>query len=204
MRSTQHIICPRTPVAPIQVMTLESGWKRLADQAQISPVASSAPAVFCTENFLVGTMQPTASSLDDYLLPVDAALSFTDGGVLLLSQREANGMLLAFARSHERLDTTERSIQPKLIHLSYTCSEQGGERISRNPFMCEATRACGKLKCEALAKIWVFGGITTIPDDGRDAVKSFIKGKWSAVKHIVAARGHAHLLPRSDLERLST
>lgn len=195
----------RTPPARKQVVPLESAWKRLTGEAQIAPTSISAPMVFCTRNFLVGTMQSEMSSLDDYLRPVDAALAFTDGRMLLLSEREANGVLLALARSRETGgSTTGGSTQPKLIHLSYAGSEPGGERISTNPLMREATREHGTLRRAALARIWVFGGITTIPADGRDAVKTFIKGKWSAVKHIVAARGHGHMLPRSDLERLLT
>lgn len=187
-------------------MPLESAWKCLTNEAQISPIGSSAratPTVFCTENFLVGTSQPSKSSLDDYLRPVDAALAFADGSLLLLSEREANGVMLALGRDRT-LPGNTRGSQPKLIHLSYAGSEPGEERISTNPLMREATQERGALRCAALARIWVFGGITTIPKDGRDAVKTLIKGKLAAVKHIVAARGHGHMLPRSDLERLLT
>lgn len=189
-----------------QAMSLESAWKSLTKEAHISSLGSSAPNVFCTPNFLVGIAESTAS-LDDYLRPVDAALAFANGDMLLLSEREANGVLLAVARSRDRGQTATLK-QPNLIHLSYAGSEQGGQRMSTNPLMREAVsharRGRGTQRCAALARIWVFGGTTTIPDDGRDAVKVLVKGKRSAVKHIVAARGYAHMLHRSVLDILMT
>lgn len=172
----------------------------------MTSVGLSAREVYCTRNFLLG-FAGRETSLDDYLRPVDAALAFADGGILLLSEREANGVLLALTRIRDRGDT-ESSTQPRVVHLSYARSEQGEARTRTNPLMREAVlrtrRDHGTLSCASLARIWVFGGITTIPDDGRDAVKALIKGKRLAVRHIVAARGHGHMLPRSDLERLLT
>jgi len=55
-----------------------------------------------------------------------------------------------------------------------------------------------------LASIWVFGGITDIPEHAKDAVKTLIKGGKLAIEHIVTMRGHGKLLPMSDLEALLT
>lgn len=162
--------------------------------------------VFCTSNFLFAVANHS-TSLDDYLRPVDAALEFTSGEMVLLSDREANGILLAQSRSSSKplasLGGQPSSVAPKLIHLSYTTSEENETRIETNPLMRAAKRQTNAADT-TLATVWVFSGWTTIPEHAKADVRTFIKGGRSAVGHIVAARGHGHLLPRSDLERLLT
>lgn len=186
-------------------MSLASAWGQLAEEAQISSVGSSVKKLFCTRNFLFGTANVSRmSSIDDYLRPVDAALVFGNGDMMLLSERETNGVLLALARSRGQGDTARPTA--KLVHLSYAGVEEGEPRIGKNPLMRDAVLHTRKgnegLSCAALARVWVFGGITTIPVEGREAVEGLVKGKRLAVRHIVAARDHMHMLPRSDLERL--
>lgn len=153
-------------------------------------------------------MERFCSYLDDYLRPVDTALVFANGDMVLLSERETDGILLALSRSASQSFASLRSnilgnAQPKLVHLSYTTSAQNDPRIEANPLMREAKRYT-KASDTALATVWVFSGWTTIPEHAKEAVKAFIKGGKHAVEHIVAARGHGHMLPRSDLERLLT
>lgn len=194
-----------TPRTDKQAVPLARAWNRLAKEAQISSVGSSAKTVFCTRNFLFGTANfATMSSIDDYLRPVDSALVFTNGDMMVLSERETNGVLLALAKSRGQGDTARPTA--KLVHLSYAGVEEGESRINTNPLMRDAVLHTRKgheaLSCAALARIWVFGGTTTIPVEGREAVRGLVKGKRLAVRHIVAARDHMHMLPRSDLERL--
>lgn len=182
----------------------------------MSTVRPSAQNVVCTANFLFGAANRT-TSLDDYLRPVDAALALSSGEMVLLSDREADGVLLALSRSSSRsfasLGNCLSSTPPKLVHLSYTTSEQNEPRIKTNPLMRAAKchtqaqrlrRTQTKAANTALPAVWVFSGWTTIPDHAKDAVKAFVKGERHAVEHMVAVRGHGHLLPRSDLERLLT
>lgn len=160
--------------------------------------------MFCTRNFFFATAScRKRGSLDDYLRPVDSALAFPNGDLLLLSEREANGVQLAHATSNARGAPPSHA---KLVHLSYAGSERGDPRLGTNTLMRDAVTFTRRTReprsCEALACIWVFGGITTIPNDGRAAVKNLVQGQRVAVRHIVASRGHEHTLPRSDLERL--
>ncbi|CAN0036131.1 unnamed protein product, partial [Scytosiphon promiscuus] len=188
------------------VMSLASAWEHLAADAFIARVRSAAKTVFCTPNFFLAiSLHSRRGSLDDYLRPVDSALAFPNGDLLLLSEREANGVLLALARGGCSLPNAP---QAKLIHLSYAGSERGDPRMKTNPLMRDAVthtrQSRAAQSCGALACIWVFGGTTTIPSDGRAAVKDLVKGQRVAVRHIVASRGHEQMLPRSDLERLLT
>lgn len=159
--------------------------------------------VFCTHNFIFGTANgATASSLDGYLRPVDAVVVFANGQAILLSEREADGVLQAFSKSSGDKDLWVRT--PMLVHFSYTGSLSEEPRAATNPLMRIASRQMqgGPLSYEALASIWIFGGRTTIPPDGRDAVKDLVAGRRISVESIVAARGHQDMLPRSQLERL--
>ncbi|CAM9452387.1 unnamed protein product [Ectocarpus fasciculatus] len=97
---------------------------RLRQWIGISSAGSSAKTVSCTGNFLFGTAR--MSSIDDYLRPVDAVLVLANGDVTLLSEREANGVLLARGQR-----TTARPTA-KLVHLSYAGVEEGESRISTN------------------------------------------------------------------------
>lgn len=192
-------------------MPLEKAWRRLAAEAQLSVVGKG---VFCTSNFLFCTEERQhASSLGQYLCPVDAALVFDNGELLLLSDREADGFLLARSVSRHRVCGTASSTTPTLVHLSYTTSEQNDIRIADNPLMRDAKLGKQRQGLELvplpvrdndLASVWVFGGITDIPEHAKDAVKRLIKGGKLAIEHIVTMRGHEKLLPMSDLEALLT
>ena len=208
-------------------MPLAKAWGYLAAVAQMSTVrSSSVHEVFCTANFLFAVANHETSlpslgdylrpvpALDDYLRPVDAALLFATGEIVLLSEREADGVLLAQSRSSPQpsasLGKRPPSTAPKLIHLSYTASEQHEPRLETNPLMRAANRRAqghrGPTEAvdTALAIAWVFGGWTTVPEHAKSAVKALVKGGRHAVGHIVAVRGHGHMLPRSGLERLLT
>lgn len=201
-----------------QTIPLAEAWGYLTADAQMSAVRSSVHKVFCTANFLfaVSNHGASLSALDDYLRPVDAALVFASGEMVLLSERETDGILLAQSRSSSQpLASHGRnpsSAVPKLVHLSYTASEQHEPRLETNPLMRAAKRQTQvqravrstKAADTALAVVWVFSGWTTVPEHAKDAVKAFVKGGRHAVGHIVAVRGRGHMLPRSGLERLLT
>ncbi|CAM9657855.1 unnamed protein product, partial [Hapterophycus canaliculatus] len=197
-----------TSVGPLRttakVISLASAWEQLGVEASIDSTKTSAQAVFCTHNFF-NTIENNErrGSQDECLRPVDWALAFANGDVLLLSEREANGVLLARGESNDRM-APEMSTPSALIHLSYAGSAQRGPALNTNTLMRDIIQDRGAQICAALSGIWVFGGITNIPKDGREAVKSLIKGGRAAIQYIVACRDHGHMLPRSDLERLLT
>eukprot|EP00752_Nemacystus_decipiens_P003638 g3353.t1 len=203
----------------VQITPLAEAWGgRLSADAQMSSVrSSSAHRVYCTLNFMLAVEVKTHDApLDDYLRPVDAALSFANGDVVLLSEREADGILLATSKSSSQpvppVGTRPSCTGSKLIHLSYTISELDEPRLEKNPLMRATKRQTEvplvprptEVANAALEMVWVFGGWTTVPKHAKDAVKTLVKGGRHAVTHIVAVRGHAHMLPRSDLERLLT
>lgn len=142
--------------------------------------------------------------INDYLRPVDAALIFANGEMLLISEREADGVLQAMAESGSK--SAYSAEFPMLVHVSYTTSERDGEQVELNPLLKTAVTAMQKLSPQVtyptLARTWLFAGITTIPSDGQQEVKALVRGKSFAVRHLVAARGEERMLPRSDLERL--
>lgn len=202
-------------------------------EAQISTLDMPAQNAFCTGNFLFGVTGRTAA-LDDYLRPVDAALVFANGEMVLLSEREADGVLLALVCASSRsTDSPAPSTPPKLVHLSYTTSELNEPRVRANPLMRDAKlqgsprgdqrapsaggvsqivpdRGSGlgsapiAVHDTALASVWVFGGTTVIPAHARDAVKKFVRGQRLPVGHMLMVRGLEQALPRSDLDRLLT
>lgn len=176
--------------------------------------------VFCTRNFFHAIeTNGERGSHDEYLRPVDWGLAFANGDVLLLSEREANGVLLARGGCSGRVASATLT-PPTLIHLSYAGSAQRGPVLKRsirvsseitaqrdqalntNSLMRDIMRDGGARIYAALAGIWVFGGITTIPKGGREAVQNVVKGGRVAVQYIVTCRDRGHMLPRSDLERL--
>lgn len=182
-----------------QALPLASALRCLSAAAHIEPMRSRAVSrVFCTENFLFATS--VRRQLDDYLRPVDAILVFPNGNVLLLSEREADGVLRVLANGDGSIVP-----RPMLVHLSYTGSGADHEpvRFARNPLMRAAaiSRTVGET---TLVAIWLFGGRTSIPVCSREVVKRQVKGAVLAVRHLVAMQGQSHMLPRSDLERLLT
>eukprot|EP00903_Cladosiphon_okamuranus_P011180 g10551.t1 len=198
---------------PTRIIRLTDAWDSLTADSQIPALQSWEANIFCTANFLFGVANHT-TSLDDYLRPVDAALVFENGGMVLLSERETDGILLALSRSASRSSTScSSSALPKLVHLSYTQSEQDEPRIKTNPLMRAATnqthvhrpwRSHTNPAHLALPVVWVFGGFTAVPEHAKEAVKAFVEGGRHAVEHMMAVRGHGNMLPRSDLERVLT
>lgn len=183
-------------------MSLENVFECLPVEARVFSISSTAEEVFCSLNFLFGTgTLPATTRLDEFLRPVDAALIFKNGKMLLISDREANGVLQAASTMGNRTG----GVTTRLVHLAYTASDLEDEHIPYNPLMRRAvreTRQGESTSLPSLASVWVFGGRTGIPEDGRDAVQVLVKGQRSAVVHLLAMRGKQHLLPRSDLERL--
>lgn len=111
-------------------MSLATAWEQLDAEAFIESIRASAQAVFCTRNFFY-TIETDGKrgEQDEYLRPVDWALAFANGDMLLLSEREANGVLLARAWSNNRFGRTTLT-PPTLIHLSYAGSLQRGPALA--------------------------------------------------------------------------
>lgn len=176
---------------------MASALDHLSAVANIESVRSQAVSrVFCTKNFLFATS--LRSRVDDYLRPVDALLVFPNGNALLLSEREADGVLRVLANDNDSIVA-----RPTLVHLSYAGSvaDHEPERFGRNPLMRDGAIS-STVEESSLGAIWIFGGKTSIPAYSRESVKRLVNGAALAVRHLVAMQGQAHRLPRSDLERL--
>ena len=175
---------------------------RLSKESQIPSLNSSSLTVFCTGNFWRVMARMEGQNLDDYLRPVDAILVFENESLLLLSEREADRVLRAFATAKKEGRIMPDS--PKLMHFTYTgLSSEDEVRVDHNPLMKAAVLGTKRLgDSKSLASVWIFAGRTTIPERGRGAVEALIKGAGNAVRHLVASRGKKNMLPRSDLERL--
>lgn len=152
--------------------------------------------VFCTHNFFFAS--DTRGCLDDYMRPVDALLVFPSGQVLLLSERETDGVLRAM------LDADgERHSQTILFHVSYTTA--GMRPFEESPLkLPRGVQAGNALTYRTLASMWIFSGTTSIPPPGRGWVKALVRNRKIAVQSLLSMRGLDHVLPRSDLERLLT
>ncbi|CAM9957051.1 unnamed protein product, partial [Ectocarpus sp. 4 AP-2014] len=136
--SVLSVESPHQLPSSAKVMTLKKAWGCMTMEAQVSPLDLPAKNVFCTGNFLFGVTGRTAA-LDDYLRPVDAALVFANGEMVLLSEREADGVLLTLSCASSRsTDSPAPSTPPKLVHLSYTTSELNEPRVRANPLMHDA------------------------------------------------------------------
>lgn len=189
-----------------RILSLHVMVRHLSPEARVPSMLKPGSTVYCTPNFLFGTeIQDYANEwINDYLRPVDAALIFANGDMLLLSEREADGVLEAFSASESNSPYNAKF--PTLVHISYTTSEPDGKQIELNPLLKTAVTAMQKMSARAtysaLARIWVYSGITNIPSDGQQEVKALTRGESFAVRHLIAARGKERMLPRSDLERL--
>jgi hypothetical protein len=79
--------------------------------------------VFVTANFIATTAAATAARsgqcLSQYLRPVDSLLLFADGSVLLLSERENEGILEQLWKGSTSSSTSSSSSRPVLLSLSY-------------------------------------------------------------------------------------
>jgi hypothetical protein len=181
----------------------DAGAMRLADAvanhlrpAELAKIAWSSD-VWVTANFMRTLAPPDGASADDehddlslYQRPVDAMLRLPDGGVLLLSDREAETLLEAHWAAGKAAGC------PPLLHYSYACN-------ARDASLMAPDDDDAALSDEQAAALQLFNGETTL--DGEDRVAAATAMLRSAeargaALHLPVLRGNAHLLARSHLE----
>ncbi|CAN0482340.1 unnamed protein product, partial [Discosporangium mesarthrocarpum] len=143
---------------------------------------------YATRNFLVGIEGGVLHG--DYLRLVDAVLLFPSGETLLVSEREADGVLRRLLKE-DRFD---------------------GGRLSGLVFLNLSYAGCGNRPCwgrlqahldkTGLASLRLFSGKMAVPEYLREEFRALVGGRRAPVESLLALRGLLHMLPRSDVERL--
>lgn len=184
----------------------------LSTKTALNPVDQQTPPVYCTHNFFFASKERLdlgclgqsndRPCLDHHLRPLDALLLFPSKEVLLLSERETDGILRVMRDSREFCQGLEGL--PKLLHASYLRSSREGA-ASQNPLLSAAAteaRVRHSLTNSALASLWVFAGMTAIPEEDCKHVQALVKRRRMIVVRLLEMRGVEHMLPRSTLDRL--
>lgn len=196
-------------VLQVELLRLDIAMAQyLSTNEALDLVEKDASPVYYTRNFFASNERLDSGflgqpnnwlRLDDYLRPVDALLVFPSREVLLLSERETDGILRVMRDArHPRLG------YPKLLHVSYLRSSRD-EAVSQNPLLSAAAteaRVWQRVTNSALANLWVFAGTTAIPQEDHEAVQALVKGRRSKVLRLLEMRGVEQMMPRSILERL--
>lgn len=183
------------------------------------------PQVWVTHNFLHAACW--SHTANDYLRHVDPVLMLPSGEAVLLSEREADGVLRAMWHAPQRACYGSAGVrkgrqtrhQPTLLSLCY--AHQALATASRGRvLLAQAAQAEGAAGYDDLARAAtlaalvstrVFNGDTAYSGAegmapqvraGVDrALRALVRGRRAGVEALVGARGkHTHL-PRSDLER---
>ncbi len=180
--------------------------------------------VFCTANCLY-TTQPAmdaaaagaasrAGGLNDYLRPLDAALLLPSGEAVLLSEREADGLMEVLWGVGSGV-CNRGSGGAVLLSLPLTGLPVvlgGGGSGGRPPLAvalaADAARQPGGQPpawgpaARELVSMRLFGGAASYEGGGQAAeLAALVKGRRQAAEALVGARGLLPLFPRSDLER---
>ena len=184
----------------------DAGAMRLADAVanhlrppELATIAWS-PAVWVTANFIRTLAPPDGASADDehddlslYQRPVDAMLRLPDGGVLLLSDREAETLLEAHWAAGKAAG------RPPLLHHSYARDARDAALMA--PDNDDDDDAA--LPDELAAALQLFNGETTLGGEARVAAAVAMlpnaEARGAALR-LPVLRGNAHLLARSHLE----
>eukprot|EP01051_Picozoa_sp_SAG22_P001908 SAG22_NODE_79_length_21845_cov_17.798538_10_plen_1328_part_00 len=134
--------------------------------------------------------------LDLYLRVVDMVLQYSDGRLVLVSEREANG-ILAVIWKHVRGDTVTGEC-PSLVSLLHLRKGYIGQR---KPVMqIPASGQCHK-NMDAFIAAEVFNGASTFDtDEMKAAVRDVTSEAKEAPKKLLLMRGLYHTYDGSDLE----
>ena len=157
------------------------------------------PDVWVTANFMRTLAPPDGASADDkrddlslYQRPVDALLRLPDGGVLLLSDREAETLLADHWMAGGR-----GAGPPPLLHHTYARDARGASLIA------PGGGGAAALPDAHAAALQLLNGETTLGGEERVAAATAMLGSAQArgaALRLPVLRGNAHLLARSDLE----
>ena len=167
--------------------------------------------VFCTRNF-INTASRNFINKDEYLRIPDVILLWPiSGEVLLVSEREANGLVMAFWNHGEKT----RISGPILAHLAYSRPVAVTESAVRSGVPLGALAMLGGLGLStgggaqwmvpgppALTTLQIFAGETTLQSGAvraelRTLLPTGLAGQ--AAEALVSSRGLDSMMPHSDL-----
>lgn len=179
--------------------------------------------VYCTSNFLnTVTQPPGAACLNEYLRPLDAFLLFPQGDVVLLSERDAEGLLEVlwsqyYSSRPQHQQLPEDGNAPLLVHLCYATNtdRQGKLKVPRSsaPLLSSllllgsgqsAGASPSQLPWSAAQEVSMrlFNGETTFHSEAqRDHLRTLVYRKREVAEALVGMRGKHWAFLRSDLER---
>lgn len=211
-----------TALEATSVSDLDAGARcdSLADAVQQVLVPDSlgsmewSTQVWLTHNFLHAAALPLGSAGNDYLRHVDAVLLLPSGEIVLLSEREADGVVRAMRQAHAHanpLGPADRWLhhqQPALMHLPYmhhALATGTGRVMLAQAAHPVAAPSCAVLSdastVAALVSARVFNGDTVYGGLPSDDLEALVRGHKAEVEVLVGARGKSTHLPRSDVER---
>jgi hypothetical protein len=163
--------------------------------------------VYGTDNFFLTLegSEAASSNLEDYQRPVDVAIAFPGGELLLLSEREADQALSLFWGKGSPSQRASANVH--LVHLTYlkvAVQQAGG--AGTVPLALPPTPAA--LSTVNVAAAQLFAGDTTFlpPQFLHPEVLRFLDSQEAirAAKQLPYARGKAHNMEKSNLEALCT
>jgi hypothetical protein len=168
--------------------------------------------IFMTTNFRKTVASDAHDQVDRYRRPIDAALIFPETKqIMLLSEREANGVLPYFW-SHEIVASRQAAtMAPRVLFVNYAYlrdSPCAMEVPLVLPQGHSPYAMLGDTGQSALAVLQLFMGETAYPSEERlRALQDFLHYKCDGnrqelVDALVSSRGTVHTFTRSDLARL--
>ncbi|MEW5310745.1 MAG: hypothetical protein WDW38_002512 [Sanguina aurantia] len=185
------------------------------------------PSVFCTANFALAipfTAQPSALSksqpgaLNEYLRPVNFSLTYPDGKVLLVSEREADGLLELIRQSsgsssshHPVLPMSGCTAGPVLQNLCYASAGLDASSVPQlavtltagEPNTLQQLRygwQASNLAVQDVVSLQLLNGQACYGDQQLRHLRSMVSGRREAAQALVSMRGKQLLFPRSSLE----
>ena len=146
------------------------------------------------------------SACDEYLRSVDVCLIFTNGEVLLISEREADQLLRIFfelaSSSLQGFISCTRGQPVRMTHLVYIRQHHTTPSIPVKRLCPLNSAPVGISDEETLAAIQLFNGETTYATESRRRhLKNLVGNHGSEPGKIVHMRGYLHQMAFSDLEK---
>lgn len=176
-----------------------------------------AGCVYVTSNFLSPVRLGSGDAANDYLRPLDAVLLLASGEAVLLSPREATGMLhamqhIATRPQHDAViapgslscpTTFTAPVLTSLCYLAQAFRQHSAPLLARS--MGQGVVACSGDQLVndpcALVSMLLFHGSARYGSGGeRAALLQLVKGRLADVRELLQARGKVSQLHCSDLE----
>ena len=192
--------------AALQLVPLPRAAQLLAPEA-VGQVPWSG-AVFCTANCIYTTQLAMAAAqqggapglLNEYLRPLDAALLLPSGEVVLLSERELDGLLEVLWAGGGGAGGSVVAL------LSLRYANRAFPQRAR-PKLAASLKPAGRdllsrLAASELVSVQLFNGAATYEgQEQQGELVRMVRGRMEAAEALVAMRGALPLFPRSDLQK---